>query len=1326
MTKSILKGLNIPEFINEESLASIFRESAKKRRTATALTFHKKSITYEELDEWSDSIAAFLSNNNIGSGNYIGVWLPRGLELHVTILGITKSGATYVPMDYEIPTERVHTILDEVGASAIFTDKPINLPCSVYAPLQQHYPFDKNKVPSLLSSDDFAYVLYTSGSTGKPKGIPITQKQICHLIRAEQSIFNIKPDDKVYQGFSVSFDMWCEETWLSYLAGASLWVADTITAKSIDELTDVLEREKITIFHAVPSLLAAMPKDAVTVRLVNAGGEACTPKALKKWANANRLFYNSYGPTETTVTATMAKLNKDDKITIGNVLPNYSLAIVDEQYNPVDIGTEGELIISGIGVAKGYIKNPELTKEKFIDKPESLASLYGEKIYRTGDLAILNDARNIEFIGRIDDQIKLHGYRIELGEIESKLAFINGIKEAACKIIKDANAQEYLVAFITVGALFQLNESFIKNELAKSLPKYMIPSSIVIIDKIPRLASGKINRKELLVPEFKNQKTATSEIDSSAMGETVSEKVVYILKKIMPNTDISLEYDFFDKIGGDSFTTAVFVSELRDHAGIPNASIKDVYTHRPLIKLVEFWEKDTEKQSKQADLNKEQNEKFNEANKWNYFTCGIAQSVSLLFICALFAMQLFLPYLGYSYVFSLLKSHTYAIITAFSLYCINTPLFYFISIFLKWVIIGKMKEGDYPLWGSYYFRWWFVKSIQKLVNVQLLSDTPLYSIYMKWLGVKIGNDAQLSVLKIGAEDLVTMGKDVSISSNVVLDNAFIENGWLKLRKIEIGDHAYIGSSAVVGPNTKMEDWSELQDLSALLPNQIIKSKEVWEGSPAKKLRLKTTDELPEPLHVSFYTKANYSFLYGIIIMHFPLAMIIPILPTIIVLNENNHNMYGRDFSYLVLTPILAFLYIIIFLIQTIVCSRILQYNIKPGVYKVYSSLYLRKWLSDQFMSLSLNVLHPIYATIYISSMFRAFGAKIGKKTEISTASGITHPLLEIGEGGFIADAATLGEADIRGLRFTLKKTTIKNMSFVGNAAVIPQGYELDSNMLIGVLSTPPSSEQIKQSKARDWFGSPAMALPRRQSNQTFPDNLTINPSRKRIVIRGIVEFIRILLPTTVITLCCILFLSFGHDLIVGHTVIETILLFPFYYLALIGIPCFLFTVMLKWIIIGKYHTQQFPMWTWNVWKSEAITTTYEALAIPFLLEFLAGTFWLPIALRMLGVKIGKRVFMNTTDITEYDVVSIGDDSILNEDCGPQTHLFEDRIMKIGSVSIGKRCTIGARTIILYDSKIEDDANILPLSLVMKGETISGHKNWVGSPVRLKENDNVIL
>jgi non-ribosomal peptide synthetase-like protein len=299
----------------------------------------------------------------------------------------------------------------------------------------------------------------------------------------------------------------------------------------------------------------------------------------------------------------------------------------------------------------------------------------------------------------------------------------------------------------------------------------------------------------------------------------------------------------------------------------------------------------------------------------------------------------------------------------------------------------------------------------------------------------------------------------------------------------------------------------------------------------------------------------------------------------------------------------------------------------------------------------------------------------------------------------------------------LDTTSIGNSSFVGNSALIPQGYHLPDNMLIGVLSTPPSTEQLQKNNAKDWFGSPAIALPNRQQSGTFPDSLTSNPSPMRRFARSIVELARILLPETSVICFSILFIAYGHGLVVHNPLWKIIVLFPLYYLGFIGLPAFLVTVIIKWIFIGKHKIEQKPMWTWRVWRTEAITTTYEALAVPFFLEYLKGTPWLPIALRMFGVKIGKRVWMKTTDITEYDVVEIGDDCALNEDCGPQTHLFEDRVMKTGKIKIGARSTIGTRTIILYDSEVGDDVHIEPLSLVMKGEKLQNNTDWVGSPVR---------
>jgi non-ribosomal peptide synthetase-like protein len=317
----------------------------------------------------------------------------------------------------------------------------------------------------------------------------------------------------------------------------------------------------------------------------------------------------------------------------------------------------------------------------------------------------------------------------------------------------------------------------------------------------------------------------------------------------------------------------------------------------------------------------------------------------------------------------------------------------------------------------------------------------------------------------------------------------------------------------------------------------------------------------------------------------------------------------------------------------------------------------------------------------------------------------------------VADAVTLGESDVRGQQLILDRTVIGDNSFVGNSALIPQGYKLPGRMLIGVLSTPPEKEQLAAEKARDWFGSPAIALPRRQESRTFPARLTTRPTAPRIIGRSVVEFMRILLPETVVLICSILFIAYSHDLLVNFPWWKIALALPFYYLFFMGVPAFAVTTLLKWLTVGKYKSQQKPMWTSKVWRTEAVTSTYEALAVPFLLDFTRGTPWLPLLLRLMGVKAGRRVWMNTTDVTEHDMVEIGDDSALNEDCGPQTHLFEDRVMKVGPVKIGKRCSIGARTIILYDSEIGDNVNVEALSLIMKGENLQSDTTWGGSPVK---------
>jgi len=1330
-TQSLLRGPARPDLIKPETLASLIRQSADHYKNKTALIFGDDHLTYVQLDRWSDRIAAFIAQQGIGNGQAIGVWHTRGLELHAVILGIAKSGAAYVPLDREMPEERLQTVMQEVGASACFSDGNPTLNCPVFKVPSFPKADEQFEVPAGPHPDDRAYVLYTSGSTGKPKGIPILHRNICHLIRSEQSVINIQPEDKVYQGFSVSFDMWCEETWISLLAGATIWVADATTAKSVDELSDVLRNNQITILHAVPSLLAVMDDNIPTLRLVNAGGEACTPAVLNRWSKPGKnIFYNSYGPTETTVTSTMAPLNPGDAISIGGPLPNYDLAVVDDDFNLLDYGQQGQLVISGPGVCEGYVNRPELTREKFLTKPATLSGMNGDTIYLSGDAVVMQPDGRIDFHGRLDDQVKLRGYRIELGEIEAKLSELPGVSAAAVALKKDAAGQDQMAGFVTLKAGATFIEHDARTALSTVLPAYMVPLVIVVLDAMPRLSSGKIDRKSLPVPELFLQMEAREPfaIDPNA---PLAERVMVALSNIFPGREITPEMDFFNDLGGHSLLAASFTSMLRQQAAVDHASLKDVYTQRPLAKLIDTWE--------QAAGRQEQTEQeqpiFNQIPPLRYFLCGLAQGVSLLFIYSLFAIQIFVPYLGYYYVVARTESgrtdRGIAIIVALLLYCVVPPFISFLGIGLKWLLLGKVKEGDHPLWGWYYFRYWLVKRVLDLAPAQFMNGTPIYPIYLRLLGTKVAKDAQLSAITIGAHDLAEIGADASLSSGVVLDNVTVERGLIRFSKITVGDHAYIGSNAVISGGSQVKAWGELQDLSYLSAGQVIAEREVWKGSPAEKTHVAAEYELPQPLASSQIRTGKYGALYTLLLVIFPVVVLLPLLPIIEILNYLDLQAPDYNFNYFIHVPLLTLLYIVLYALETVALSRLLVWGIKPGVYPIYSKTYVRKWLSDQLIAVALIVLHPIYATVFISFFFRLLGAKIGKNTEISTASNVTHTMLEIGDESFIADAVTLGEEDIRGQRLILNRTKIGNSSFVGNSALIPQGYQLGDNMLIGVLSVPPTAAQLEAQPAGDWFGSPAIALPKRQSSGDYPASLTTKPSWQRKLARGLVETIRIILPETVVICCSVLFIAYCHDLVKDRTVLQVLMQMPklpFYYLFYMGMPALLITAIIKWVTVGVYKASQKPMWTHHVWRSEAITTTYEALAVPFMLDFLKGTPFLPVALRLFGVNIGKRVWLDTTDITEYDMVTIGDDAALNEDCGPQTHLFEDRVMKIGSVHIGARTSIGTRTIILYDSVIGDDVTLKPLSLVMKGEQLAPGTQWEGSPVRpaVPSKTNIVL
>ncbi|MEI7677746.1 MAG: Pls/PosA family non-ribosomal peptide synthetase, partial [Bacteroidales bacterium] len=506
-------------------------------------------------------------------------------------------------------------------------------------------------------------------------------------------------------------------------------------------------------------------------------------------------------------------------------------------------------------------------------------------------------------------------------------------------------------------------------------------------------------------------------------------------------------------------------------------------------------------------------------------------------------------------------------------------------------------------------------------------------------------------------------------------------------------------------NTKMEKNSSIDDLTLVPEGQTIPANENWGGSPAVKLGINGTQ-----VRKKLWSWRN-TILFAVSIFLIPLITMIAYFPGMMFITDFDYSNDGYQFLWL--TFGVGFSFVVLLTLIIAILKWMLLGNIKEGNYPINSLFYYKKWFFDQLMKLSLQVLGTLYTTLYLQFWFKMLGVKMGKRVEISTVEFISPDLLVTGDECFLADSVSIGASHVRNGYIGIAKTYIGNRTFIGNSAVISPNTKLGDDVLVGVLSKI-SNDDLPAKDGTSWFGSPAVYLPKRDINHDFSAERTYKPSRKLFAMRYTIEFFRVILPATLFISFAALITNVVSYLQVEKDLDELFLLFPFLYLAA-AIGATLVTALLKWIIIGKYTPAKKPLWSNYVWRSELITGIYENFLVLFFLNLLTGTPFIKYPLRMLGCKIGKGVCIFTTQITEFDLVKVGDRSALNDNCTLQTHLFEDRVMKMSYVDIGDDCTVGGMAVVLYDSKMENRSRLEPLSVLMKSETLPENTVFVGAP-----------
>jgi len=403
-------------------------------------------------------------------------------------------------------------------------------------------------------------LIYTSGSTGKPKGTMLRHRGACNLAVAQMEAFGVKNGSRIMQFSSLSFDAATWEFIMAMLSGSALVLSSSASVANGQELVKIMSDQKVTTITIPPSVLAVLPTDPLPdLKTVVTAGEAVSGELVERWGES-RQFVNAYGPTETTVCASMHECveNYPKGPPIGKPIGNFQLYILDKNFQPVPVGVPGELCMAGVGLARGYLNRPDLTADQFMPNPFS--GVCGERLYRSGDLVRYLEDGNIEFLGRIDQQVKVRGFRIELGEIEAILDKHESITDLTVLAREDKPGDKRLVAYIVTNNKNELNAAGLKSYMRSELPEYMVPTAIVFLDELPLTPNGKLDRNALPIPEISRDDLASQYVAPSNDGE---EKLVQIVSELLQVEKVGINDNFFE-LGGHSLLATQFISRIRE------------------------------------------------------------------------------------------------------------------------------------------------------------------------------------------------------------------------------------------------------------------------------------------------------------------------------------------------------------------------------------------------------------------------------------------------------------------------------------------------------------------------------------------------------------------------------------------------------------------------------------------------------------------------------------------------------------------------------------------------------------------------------------------
>ncbi|WP_081746892.1 Pls/PosA family non-ribosomal peptide synthetase [Arthrobacter sp. H5] len=1318
-----------------ERLNTLFEDccdqlKAEGRGSQLAVDAGSVVLTYDQLDARANSLARHLLGRGARPGQRIALLFDVPWRAYVGMLAVLKIHATYVPLDPGFPSDRLKYIVEDADItmvlslshlSALIAEVGVPVVClnnedheiDAEDPSRLPHPTGSNGSNGSNGSSDLAYIIYTSGSTGKPKGVAIEHASICNFVRVAADVYGISSSDRVYQGMTIAFDFSVEEIWVPWMATATLVPKPQGWNLLGAELAQFLRENRVTAMCCVPTLLATIDEDLPGLRFLLVSGEACPRDLIARWHKADRRFLNVYGPTEATVTATWAVADPHRPVTLGTPLPTYSAVILDpDEPKLLPPGATGEIALAGIGLARGYIKRQDLTDKAFIPDFLQLANNPSGRIYRTGDLGRLNEEGQIEYFGRIDTQVKIRGYRIELTEIESVLLQLPGIAQAVVKTHEPVPGLTELAAYYSLRQdTDHIDESLIRAALKERLPGYMIPAYFDRLDVIPVLTSGKADRKNLPEPSVRSDYRNDDGYTAPATPE--EHILASALAGVLGVEKVSTSAHFFNDLGANSLLMAHFSARVRREGCAPVA-MRDIYLNPTITKLAAAQQKPAtaaaSTPSPYADSAP------GTVSNAQYVLCGFLQALIFLTAASGAATVLFAGYKfasGGQNIAEVLWRSLFFGSASFIALCL-------LPIAVKWLLIGRWRIESFPVWTFPYLRFWIVKSLIRANPMRLFVGTPLYILYLRALGAKIGRNVVILAPSVPVcTDLLTIGDGTVIRKDSSFSCYRAYRGSIQTGPVTIGANAVIGEAAILDVDARVGNGAQLGHASSLYASQSIPDGQWWQGSPAQ--RAGTDYRTVSPADCGTRRRVTYSIFafLGRLLLIVPLgvgslSLLIPGYTSLEHLDHANLMFYIDAF---IVSFIFFFGAVIVGLALVVTGPRLLNLALKPGkVYPLYSWPFAVQRAIARltnlrfFMELtgdSSLIVHYLKLLGYKQPGLVQTGSNFGVALKHESPFAAT-----IGSGTMVADGLSIMNADFSNTSFKISETSIGSRSFFGNNIVYPPNASIGDNCLLATKVMVPLDGPVREGVGI--LGSPPFEIPRSvQRDSEFKEigagegAGTLLKAKNR---HNAVTIALFLLSRWIYLFAALLIGSYAIAL---HNFYDA--------LAFAGatIGLFLFTtgyfILVERAAFGfRRLTPLFcSIYNRSFWRHER----FWKLSATTYLDIFNGTPFKNIIWRLLGVRVGKHVFDDGCSIPEKTIVSIGDNCTLNALSTIQCHSMEDGAFKREGITIGAGCTIGINAFVHYDVMMGEGAELEPDSFLMKGEDVPAGNLFGGNPAR---------